>query len=172
VQRLDPSRVTVADINPVGVDFARRSFGVSGFYSTEVAADLHHDRQYEVVFVASLFSHLAIDHWRAWLRRLYELVAPGGLLVFSTHGPYARDVVFGEGSRDQLEVEADGFTFLRSNETAGRLDAEYYGSAFVTEDFVTTQIIADGLGTVKHVYPHKLWGTQDLYVVEKPASQN
>jgi len=169
---LDPDRVTVSDINPVGVDFARESFRVSGFYSTESATDLDHDRQYEVVFVASLFSHLAIDHWRDWLRRLYELVAPGGLLVFSTHGPYARDVVFGEGFRDQLEVEADGFTFLRSNETAGRLDARYYGSAFVTEEFVTSQVIADGLGIVKHVYPHKLWGTQDLYVVEKPASQN
>src|SRR5579862_3953814 len=33
---------------------ASQSFGVSGFYSTESATDLDHDRQYEVVFVASL----------------------------------------------------------------------------------------------------------------------
>ena len=172
VMRLDPGKVTVSDINRSAVDFARKSFGVSGFYSTESASDLDHPQQYEVVFVASLFSHLAIEHWSAWLRRLYEILAPGGLLIFSTHGPYARDVIYGERWRDRLDVKTEGFSFLCTNETDGRLAVEYYGSAFVTEAYVKGQVAAHGLGTVRSVYPAKLWGSQDLYVLEKPTVQD
>jgi len=171
VMRLDPGKVTVSDIDRSAVDFARTTFGVSGFYSTASASELDHRQQYEVIFVASLFSHLAIEHWSAWLRRLHETLAPGGLLIFSTHGPYARDVIYGEHWRDRLEVQTEGFSFLRTNETDGRLAVEYYGSAFVSEAYVKGQVAAHGLGTVRRVYPAKLWGTQDLYVLEKPAFQ-
>jgi SAM-dependent methyltransferase len=172
VMRLDFGKVTVSDINRSGVDFARKTFGVSGLYSTESASELEPPQQYEVIFVASLFSHLAIEHWSAWLQRLYEMLAPGGLLIFSTHGPYARDVIYGEHQRAQLEVKAEGFSFLRTNETAGRLAVDYYGSAFVTQEYVKGQVAAHGLGTIRHVYPAKLWGTQDLYVLEKPTPQD
>lgn len=170
VTRLDPGKVAVCDISRSAVDFARQTFGVSGYYSTESADDLDHAQQYEVVFVASLFSHLAIEHWSPWLRRLYEMVAPGGLLIFSTHGPYARDVIFGEYWRDRIEVKTEGYSFLGTNETDGRLAADYYGSAFVTEAYVRSEVAAHGLGKIRHVYPAMLWGSQDLYVLEKPAS--
>ncbi len=169
VTRLDPAKVTVSDIDQSAVDFSTRTFGVSGFYSTADAADLDHAGQYEVVFIASLFSHLAIECWTPWLERMYALVAPGGLLVFSTHGLYAREVIYGEHWRDKFEEPADGFSFLRTNETDGRLPFDYYGSTFVTEAFVKDQIEARGLGVVKRVYPSLLWGSQDLYVVERPA---
>jgi SAM-dependent methyltransferase len=170
VRRLEPAKITVSDISRAAVDFQRRAFGVQGFYSTESAANLHHDRCYEVVFVASLFSHLSIAHWTPWLVRLYGLVAPGGLLIFSTHGNYTRDVVFGEGYRDQLETAAPGFTFLRTNETGGRLSTGYYGNTFVTSEFVRSQVRENGLGSLVGEYPNSLWGTQDCYVVSKPGS--
>jgi SAM-dependent methyltransferase len=170
VARLDPRKVRVSDINRSSVDFVRKTFGVSGFYSTESANGLDHSREYEVIFVASLFSHLAIEHWTEWLPRLYQMLAPGGLLIFSTHGTYARDVIYDPRQRDRLEAKADGFWFLPMNETGGRLAVEYYGSAFVTEEFVQREVTARGLGTVRRVYPAKLWGSQDLYVLEKPAA--
>jgi 2-polyprenyl-3-methyl-5-hydroxy-6-metoxy-1,4-benzoquinol methylase len=169
VTRLDPARVTVSDINADAVEFEQRTFRVSGFRSTEAAGDLAHDRQYEVVFVASLFSHLAVEHWSAWLARLHELVAPGGLLVCSTHGPHARDVIFGKRWDGQFEQKADGFWYLHTNETGGRLEDTYYGSAFVTEEYVRAQVARQGLGEVVAVYPATLWGSQDLYVIDKPA---
>jgi SAM-dependent methyltransferase len=169
VTRLDPARITVSDINRSAVDFVRETFAVSGFYSTECASELDHARQYEVIFVASLFSHLAFEHWTPWLQRLYALLAPGGLLIFSTHGPYARDEIYGERARSQLEPKAEGFSFLRTNETSGRLAVDYYGSAFVERAFVEEQVAAHGLGAIRHVYPARLWGTQDVYVLAKPA---
>lgn len=169
VTQVSPDRVTVSDISRPAVDFSQQTFGVSGFYSTESAADLDHEGRYEVIFVASLFSHLAIEHWTDWLARLYSLLAPGGLLVFSTHGPHARDVIYGEHWSDRLETKADGFSYLLTNETEGRLAPDYYGSAFVTEEFVRSEVAAHDLGSVTRVYPHTMWKSQDVYVVEKPG---
>lgn len=171
VQRLDPSRITVADINAGAVDFQRRTFGVDGFESTERAADLDHDGQYEVVFTASLFSHLHVEVWADWLERLARLTAPGGLLIVSTHGPYIRDHVYGEKARASIEPLEEGFGFLHTNETHGRLDEGYYGSAFVTEDWVRRQIADRDLGQVVAVHAGLLWGVQDVYVVERSFEQ-
>jgi SAM-dependent methyltransferase len=170
VCRLGADRVAASDINAEAVEFEQRTFGVRGFPSAESATDLVHDGEYEVVFVASLFSHLAIDHWNAWLRRLYQLVAPGGLLVFSTHGPYARQVIYGERWRDRIVESAEGFAFIETNETEGRLDVTYYGSAFQTEDYVRSRVAALTDGRVVAVYPARMWGSQDLYVIERPAA--
>jgi SAM-dependent methyltransferase len=167
VTQVPPPRVTVSDISHGAVDFARATFGVDGFYSTALPTDLHHDGRYEVIFVASLFSHLNHDVWVPWLRRLYEMLTPGGLLVFSTHGVHARDVIFGERWKDQLVDVEDGFSFILSNETGGRLAEDYYGSTFVTEGWVTRQVAQHGLGTVRRMYPTVLWGSQDLYVVAR-----
>ena len=110
------------------------------------------------MFVASLFSHLAFGHWSDWLQRLYSMVAPGDLLLFSTHGPYPRDEIYGEHARSRMETKTDGFSFLRTNEMSGRLAAEYYGSAFVEETFVEGRVAAHRLGVVRRVYPARLWG--------------
>jgi 2-polyprenyl-3-methyl-5-hydroxy-6-metoxy-1,4-benzoquinol methylase len=166
--RVGPERVTVSDISRPAVDFARRTYRVSGFYSAESADDVAHSEQHEIVFVASLFSHLTIAHWTAWLQRLYQMVAPGGLMIFSTHGPFVRDHIYDAAARAKLVTQADGFSYLLTNETHGRLPVDYYGSAFVTEDFVRSQIHQHALGNVSQVYRARLWGTQDVYVLEKP----
>lgn len=171
IMRLGRERVTVSDIDRAATDFAREAFGVAGFYSSESAQDVVLPGSYEVVFVASLFSHLSIEHWSPWLQRLYEVVEPGGVLIFSAHGQYARDVIFGERQRQRIESPAEGFYYLRSNETHGRLDVGYYGSTFVNPSFVESEVRRLGLGTLRRVYPAMLWGSQDLYVLEKPAPQ-
>lgn len=168
--RLGADKVTVSDISQPAVDFAKRAFGVSGFYSAESAEDVTHAQEHEVIFVASLFSHLTLEHWNAWLKRLYAMLAPGGRLIFTTHGEYARDVIFDENARARLETQAEGFSFLLSNETHGRLADDYYGSAFQTQAFVHARVEEFGLGTVKRVYTAKMWGSQDLYVLQKPLT--
>jgi SAM-dependent methyltransferase len=167
VTQVPPERVTVSDISHGAVDFARSTFGVDGFYSTAKPADLDHDGRYEVIFVASLFSHLNHDLWVPWLTRLGEMLAPGGLLIFSTHGVYARDVIFGRHWKERRCDVEDGFSFVLSNETGGRLPEEYYGNTFVTEEWVTREVARQGIGTVRQMYSTVLWGSQDLYVVAR-----
>jgi hypothetical protein len=68
---------------PRSVDFLREQMGVDGFYSTHVSRDARDPRQYDLVFVLSMFTHLPPAMWAPWLRKLHAAVRPGGNLVFT-----------------------------------------------------------------------------------------
>jgi SAM-dependent methyltransferase len=165
VHRLDPARITVSDINPSAVAFTSETFGVRGFCSVKDPRDLDQEDQYEVVFVGSLFTHLSLRYWEAWLQRLYSLVSPGGLLIFTTHSLGLVDE-YGDEWKSQLECPAEGFFFVRTNETHGRLSTGYYGGTFVTEDYVRRFIEVNALGHLRTFHPMKL-NRQDVYVLAR-----
>ena len=166
IQRMERSKITVADIDTGAVDFARQTFQVRGIYSVSTAETLTCYERYDVIFVASLFSHLSLTFWEPWLQRLYSLLLPGGLLIFSTHGAYALTQL-GSGIKKSLEEPAPGFLFTKSNETHGRLSTEYYGTAYVSEEYVRSTVSSRRLGEVVGFRPTELWKFQDIYVVER-----
>ncbi len=113
------------------------------------------------MFVLSLFSHLPRSTWSRWLKVLYEAVAPGGLLVFSTHGLKAAEF-------DHVTLEGDGFFFAASSES-NAIDAQEYGTTFTAPEFVLARI-AETMGADKlvHTVPVQFWNHQDAYVLRKP----
>jgi SAM-dependent methyltransferase len=169
VHRLHPSRITVADINPSAVSFTCETFGVRGFLSVEDPSSLRHDCRYDVIFVGSLFTHLHHAYWGSWLQHLYSLLLDAGLLIFSTHGLKVLDEIYGPRWKALVETESDGFWFLRTNETLGRLPTSYYGAAFVTDSYVRTFVETNRLGRLEGFHPAK-FGFQDLYVVNRTSS--
>ena len=112
-----------------------------------------------------IFSHFSIDVWNLWLSRLYDLVEPSGLLIFSTMGP---ELLPREGA-DRYLLDENGFWFMPENETAGRLEASEYGTTFVSETWVSEQIKLHGVGELIGCYPKGLANWQDIYVVRKSA---
>lgn len=153
-------RVSVSDVVGDAVGFARQTFGVHGFVSSTEPEQVAWPAQYELVFVLSLFSHLPRRTWGRWLRHLYGALAPGGLLVFSTHGAKA-------ARHDNVTLEADGFFFAPSSESQA-IDAQDYGTAFTSEAFVRARI-AEELGQDKliHQVPQHFWNHQDAWVVRR-----
>ena len=161
VKALGAERVTVSDVVVDAVDFSRSTFNVHGFLSSTTPESLVWDKTYDVVFVLSLFSHLPQRTWTRWLNCLYAGVAPGGVLVFSTHGAEA-------SQRQNVTLDADGFFFAPSSESLA-IDAQEYGTAFTSESFVASRI-AENMGTDKLIYkaPTHFWNHQDAYVVHRP----
>lgn len=161
-------RVTASDIDTQAVEFVRRTFGVSAFNSTRDADELEHRRRYQVIFVASLFSHLTLEHWRKWASKLVGMLQPGGLLVFSTHG-----IERYESMRPHIQSRfgkiEEGFIYNGTNETKGRLAGEYYGTAFVDEAFVRRFFSQEPGAAVVDYMPQGLGQNQDLYVVRESA---
>jgi hypothetical protein len=113
------------------------------------------------VFVLSLFSHLPKATWSRWLKVLFDAVAPGGLLVFSTHGIKAAHF-------DHVTLDAEGYFFAASSESSA-IDGQEYGTTFTSEPFVLARI-AETLGADKlvHKAPVHFWNHQDAYVLRKP----
>ncbi|MBU1354320.1 MAG: class I SAM-dependent methyltransferase [Gammaproteobacteria bacterium] len=161
VKALGAQRVVVSDVVQSAVAFSRATFGVEGFSSASVPEKVEWPARYEVVFVLSLFSHLPRATWSRWLTVLYDAVAPGGLLVLSTHGIKAANF-------DNVTLDDEGYFFAASSESTA-IDEQEYGTTFTSEAFVLARI-AETVGADKlvHKAPVHFWNHQDAYVLRKP----
>jgi SAM-dependent methyltransferase len=161
VKALGPRRVTVSDVVAQAVAFSTMCFGVHGFVSTSDPAALRWPGRFDLVFVLSLFSHLPRSTWSAWLGRLWEAVAPGGALVFSTHGEYA-------ARRAGVQWTGEGFHFVAASESKA-IAADEYGTTFTSADFVRARIEALApLPACWGMEPAWFWGHQDAFVLSRP----
>ncbi|MDW7684981.1 MAG: class I SAM-dependent methyltransferase [Bacillota bacterium] len=163
IMHIHPSKVTVSDVNKEAVDFQEKTFKVKGFYSEYYPAQLKMPEKYDVIFVASLFSHLPFKTWCPWLNKLYHSLSDKGLLIFSTHGPACM------GSLTELcgmINPAEGFYYLKASESKIH-STEDYGTTYVTPEFVKAAVLQETGVTVELEIPKYLWDYQDVYVVRK-----
>ena len=149
-------RVWVSDIYAEGVRFQEEQFGVHGVVSTVDPADFSLPGRFDCILVSSLFTHLPEATFGPWLERLGSLLAPGGLLVFSTHG----EALLPADDR----LGPSGFRFQPISES-GSLDKEQYGSTWVSEEYVRACLARALPGASARRYPKGLVSYQDLWVV-------
>jgi hypothetical protein len=169
VHLLDRRRLTVSDIDPVAVQFVCHKLGVRGFASTRDPRDLRHEDRYDTILIVSLFSHLPLADWGAWLVRLGQLLEPGGALAFSTLGMHAFDVNIPDAERADFEAVAEGFFYRAANETCGRLSTDHYGLSYVAEGPVRDLVGQHFPGSIIAACPRALNGFQDVYVLRRDA---
>lgn len=155
VHGLPHAEVWASDIAAGAVAFVSREFGVHGSVSHTDPAEWQPDRRFDVIYVGSLFSHLSALWFEAWLRRLFELLEPDGLLLFSTHGmrTYAE------------HADPSGFSYVPRSETT-RLDPRDYGSTYVDAHWVRALCSRVGF-TAVGVVERELWYFQDLYAATR-----
>jgi len=156
-RRLGPGVITVAEIDPGALAFQQRALGVGALLSPPEAAAFRPGREHDAVVASSFFSHLSEERFGEWLGALWSAVAPGGVLIFSTHGP------------SLLDAPADwsrGIVFRPTSETA-RLDPSAYGTSWSTQDFVAEAAARACPGGALHAIPFGLDGRQDLYAIAR-----
>jgi glycosyltransferase involved in cell wall biosynthesis/SAM-dependent methyltransferase len=163
--RLPAERITVSDIDKDAVDFCNTAFGVDGFYSGEDPDTLAIEKKFDLIWVASLFSHLSLGVWKKWLKKLSEMLNEGGILIFSTHGCHCFNML-DELTRHTAIRQDHGFYFIKKSEIDS-LSHDIYGTTYVTEQFVRDYVTKDRIGTIAGYYPYKLWEFQDIYVLRK-----
>ncbi|MEP6801022.1 MAG: class I SAM-dependent methyltransferase [Acidobacteriota bacterium] len=149
----------VSEIDPAAVAFQISRFGVTGLASCRAAAEFDPGRRFDAISAASFFSHVPAARFEEWLRRLYGLLSPGGLLVFSTHGAAL------------LPEDADwssGMVYRGKSET-DRLDPSDYGTSYVLPEFVEAVAarVSEGNAAL-HFVPFGLCGHQDVFVLARP----
>jgi len=156
VRQIPPERVWVADVYADGVRFQEEWFGVHGVVSTLRPEAFSCGERFDAILVTSLFTHLPEESFVAWLRRLLGLLAPGGMLAFSTHSP--------EVLPAGVEMPAEGLCFHETSES-GSLAKSDYGSTWVTEELVRAALQrAVGPGASLHRIARALCNFQDLYL--------
>jgi SAM-dependent methyltransferase len=153
---LPPERVWVSDIYPEGVRFQEEQFGVHGLVSTARPEDFACSQRFDWILVSSLFTHLPEATFGPWLDRLAALLAPGGLLVFTTHGDHLL--------RPDRSLGPSGLRFEPMSESASLAGAEY-GSTWVSESYVRACLARALPGSSALCVPRGLVNYQDLWVV-------
>jgi len=158
VEELPPDRIWVCDIYPEAVQFQTKRFSVHGLVSAMKPEDFHDSGKYDCIFVASLFSHLPEETFAGWLRKLYGLLTPSGVLIFSVHDVAVLPPHMKSGAR--------GIVFIADSESLS-LDKNIYGTTYVDESFVRGVIDKVTGRPEYHRTRRGLWSFQDVYVISK-----
>jgi 2-polyprenyl-3-methyl-5-hydroxy-6-metoxy-1,4-benzoquinol methylase len=149
----------VCDIHPAAVSFLQRDLGVRAFLSSPFPEMLEVQRQFDVVFALSFFSHMPIQTWARWLVRLVQTTRPGGFVIFTTHGLKSRQHFA------RARIPPTGFWFAPVSEQHD-LPTEQYGSTITTHDFVKRAIASiHGVKLIKFEEA-AWWSLQNLYVLQ------
>lgn len=160
VRELPPERVTVSEIVEPALAFQHERFGVRTLASAIEPGDVATDERFDLVIVTSLFTHLPRQRFGPWLRRMRELLAPGGMLVMTTHDLW----LLPPGT----PPPADGFAFQAISESQV-LETADYGSTWVTEAYVREALgeIDRDLASLR--IPRGLCNFQDLWAIVAPG---
>jgi SAM-dependent methyltransferase len=151
-------RLTACDIHKQAVIFINSVLGIDAILSVKNPDDFVTNRRYDVVFALSFFSHMPRKTWSSWLKSLFEILNPNGVLIFTTHGDLCRKF-FGNPV-----IPEDGFLFFPFSEQKD-LDPQEYGNTIVTRGFVEKCV--DEVLHRNCIYLRGFWwGNQDLYVVK------
>ncbi|MGA9383310.1 MAG: class I SAM-dependent methyltransferase, partial [Phormidium sp.] len=119
VQEMPPEKIWVSDIYAEAVEYQKLQFGVNGIVSVTNPEDYPVERKYDCILVFSLFSHLPEKTFVPWLKKLYSMLSPNGILMFTVH-----DVTL--MPQEQIMPES-GICFAPMSESRS-LNTEEYGS--------------------------------------------
>jgi hypothetical protein len=124
-------RIWASDLYHDAVAWQAETFGVNGLVSVSDPDRFAFSQQHSIVFAGSVFTHLPPDLFQRWMRKLYRLVAPDGVMMFSVSDE--------TWLRPGDALSADGITFFRRSESAS-LDLGIYGDTFVNQDYLASTI--------------------------------
>jgi len=80
------ARLTACDLVKDAVDYCARTLGATPVYATKDPDQIHMDGGFDLVWCGTLLTNLGLKYWTALLNLFHANLAPGGVLVFTTHG--------------------------------------------------------------------------------------
>lgn len=157
VHSLPTGNIHAAEIMPEAVEHARRRYRVTALQSTERPQDFQSAQRYDVIWVASLFSHLPDALFTGWLRRLHGMLSHDGILCFTVHDQALLP--------PDMPLPESGLLYIEGSENE-QLSPGIYGTTFVNESYVR-RALALALGTKPPIQrlPRLLAHEQDLYLI-------
>jgi SAM-dependent methyltransferase len=161
-------KIYVSDVIDEGALFTAEEFGVQRIPVVEEAGPEWSGR-FDYVYLASVYSHMPKAAIADHLARTEALMAPGGVLLFTTHGPGSAGMIekykqyWLDEARIGAAMDTDGYFFERYP-----YYYEEYGMTWITRDLVEKLVAgsAPGLTAVSY-HPMGAAGHQDVYVWRK-----
>lgn len=164
IQEMPATQIWSSDIYANAVKFQQDYLGVNGIVSTTNPEDYSTTQPFDCILANSFFSHMPERTFTPWLQKLYDVLTPGGLLMFTVHDEALLPA--------HIQMEPSGILFSADSESRS-LDKEEYGTTYVSETFVREIIhqVSGGQASA-HRIPRGMCGFQDLYLVTNQPDQD
>ena len=87
--RFPEASLTAVDVIPAAIQFCHETFGAEPILGHEDLSQIVYPEKFDVIWVGSVFTHMSMERFYALFDHLTDALAPGGVLVFTTHGRIA-----------------------------------------------------------------------------------
>jgi len=151
---------TSCDIHPEALEFLR-SHGVQAIPSAKDPRDWVPPQHYDAVLALSFFTHMPDHSFGPWLRRIFEAVAPGGIMMFTTHGEVTVKRIL---KLPLSSFDSRGFLWQIGSDQPD-LDPQEYGTSFATFTYVYELLRAIPQAILVRYQRGLWWRNQDLYIL-------
>lgn len=152
------------DIHPQAIEFLEQRLDVRALLSRSDPAAFKPERQFDVVFALSFFSHIPDRNWGRWVAALFACLADNGLLIFTAHGRIAHEDV------NRPALDPSGHWFLALSEQKD-LPVDEYGTMIVTPAYAVERIEACPYAALLFFEEGFWWGKQDTYVIRRMPNE-
>ena len=88
------AHIVACDTSSAAVGFCARTFGVTGVVAQPLPdSPIAGTATFDVVWCGSLLTHVSEPHWHPLLAFFARQLAPGGIVVFTTHGEQSESLL-------------------------------------------------------------------------------
>jgi SAM-dependent methyltransferase len=167
---LSPDKVTACDVQAEGVRWCAAEFGVRPLVGQPNIADTHFDT-YDVLFAISVATHVSPGRLGVLFRTLMRIINPGGVVIFSTHGPISAQTAgrikeYIDPQKVLSDLDQTGSAFIPYPHYA---DADL-GDTFLTKQYVVRSMAELAPNFVMVAFEEaRFWDIQDCYVFKKAS---
>lgn len=138
---LEGTTVHGTDYNQSLVDWCRSNLDFAETGKNELEPPTpYRDGQFDLIYAISVFTHLNEPLQHAWMRELTRILAPGGHLLFSVHGPTRLDILDEEErarfDRGELVLRHQGYE-------GGNLCSAFHPETYIREVLCRADEVVD-----------------------------
>jgi SAM-dependent methyltransferase len=138
IDRFPGAVVHGADIDQVAVEWAASHLRGTFSPCTTNPPLSYGDASFDLIVSLSVFTHLTKDYQARWLAEIRRILKPGGLLLATTHGPFAGRWIFPD-KKQYLKIFGAGFNDSIEDNMLGEVaSGAYYRSTFQTYEYTRT----------------------------------
>jgi SAM-dependent methyltransferase len=160
------ANLAACDVNADGVQFCARTFGARPLLSHRDPGQIELKGEFDLVWCASLLTHLDAGLWSPFLRLFESVLKPSGLLVFTVLGR-AGTSELSRTFRGTPGEESRVRTVLEGYEARGFGYSDYwrqpdYGLSLCTPEWVAQTLATQDRLRLLHHEEGALMGSQDI----------
>lgn len=125
---IDGIRLVGTDAQPELIEWCSKNVPGVEFHKNNLEPPLKFadDNTFDLVFAASVFTHIPAEYQKAWIQEMYRIIRPGGFLLCDVAGRSHQERQLNQEEKDRLQK--DGVIILTANDTGASLSTKIVGS--------------------------------------------